>query len=70
MATARIGPEKSWFAFAPSVKHKMGTNSLAFAPAVAEMSPPQQRTKDDKIGHLFSFLLGYAPCWGENTFLY
>lgn len=66
MATARIGPEKPWFAFAPSVKHNMGSNSLAPAPAVPELSPSQQRATDDKNGHLFLFLLGEVPCLSEN----
>lgn len=66
MATARIDPENSWFAFAPSIKQQMGTNSLALAPAVAELSSSQQRPKDDKTEHLLSFLPGHIPCLDEN----
>lgn len=66
MATARTGPDKPWFVFAPSIKHKTRSNSLALAPTVAELSLSQQRAKDDKTGHLFLFLLGQVLCLSEN----
>lgn len=51
-----------------SIKHKMGANSLALAPAVAELSPSQPRIKADQTGHLFLFLLGHIPCLSESIF--
>lgn len=64
---ARIFPEKSYFAFAPSVNNKMGTQSLMFAPAIVQLSRSHWRTKDAKAGHLPLFLLDNPPCLCETV---